>query len=125
MLSFLKPSGTRVARISGADAVAKAAKGDLVVIDVRDAGEIRATGKAKGALHIPMATLAMKADPKSPDFDKTLKAAQDAGKAVALYCASGARSQMGGQLMAKLGYAEVYNIGGLADWHKAGGAIVR
>ena len=121
MLNFLRPSGSRVQRISGADAVAKAATGELIIVDVRDAGEIRATGKAKGALHIPMATLAMRADPKSPDFEKKLKT----DKPIALYCASGARSQMGAQLMMKLGYETVYNLGGFADWRNAGGAVAR
>ncbi|WP_102224639.1 rhodanese-like domain-containing protein [Acidimangrovimonas sediminis] len=125
MLSFLRPSGPRVERISGKDAVAQAAQGGMLLIDVRDAGELRATGKAKGALHIPMSVLALKADPKAPDTDPTLKAAFEAGTPVALYCASGGRSQMGGKTLVKLGYAKVYNIGGLADWRDGGGALER
>ncbi|MFC2967140.1 rhodanese-like domain-containing protein [Acidimangrovimonas pyrenivorans] len=121
MFSFLKPSGPRVERINPADAVAKAAAGEMTVIDVRDASEIRASGKAKGALHIPMVVLQSKADPSHPEHDKNLKT----DKPVALYCASGARSQMAGQLMLRLGYGEVYNIGGLGDWRAAGGKVVR
>ena len=121
MLSFLKPRGAAVGRISAADAIQKAAAGEITLIDVRDAGEIRASGKAKGALHIPMSRLAMVTDPKSPDFDKRLKT----DKPVVLYCASGARSQMRGQRMAGLGYARVFNLGGFRDWASAGGPGAR
>ncbi|MDA3888836.1 MAG: rhodanese-like domain-containing protein [Allgaiera sp.] len=121
MLSFLKPRGAAVGRISAADAIQKAAAGEITLIDVRDAGEIRASGKAKGALHIPMSRLAMVTDPKSPDFDKRLKT----DKPVVLYCASGARSQMGGQRMAGLGYASVFNLGGFREWVSAGGPVER
>ncbi len=44
---------------------------------------------------------------------------------VAVYCASGGRSQMAAQVLISLGYREVHNIGGLFDWQAAGGAISR
>jgi molecular chaperone IbpA len=37
---------------------------------VREKAELHASGTAKGALHIPVSLIAMKADPKGPDFDK-------------------------------------------------------
>lgn len=120
MFSFLKASsGPRVERIAGADAVARAQKGELIVIDVRDINELRASGKAKGALHIPLMLLKAKADPASNELMKGLSV----DKPVALYCASGARSQAAGNMMLQMGYKEVYNIGGLGDW-KAGGGLV-
>jgi rhodanese-related sulfurtransferase len=119
MFSFLKSSGPKVERMSGTDAAARAAKGELVVIDVRDISEVKASGKAKGALHIPLMLLKSKADPSHPEFDKRL--AKD--KPVALYCASGARSQAGGNMLVGLGYAQVYNIGGFGEWRHAGGPV--
>ena len=127
MFNFLRPSGpagARVERMDAREAVAKAAAGEIVLIDVRDISELRASGKAKGALHVPLMALKMKADPASPEVLPALKAAQAAGKPVALYCASGARSQGAGQMMLQLGSAPVYNVGGLYDWHAAGGALV-
>lgn len=121
MLSFFKPKGAGVGKITAADAIAKAASGEITLIDVRDAGEIRASGKAKGALNIPMSRLAMVADPRSPDFDKRLKT----DTPVVLYCASGARSQMGGQTLVKLGYQSVFNLGGFNAWASAGGPVER
>jgi len=121
MLSFLRPGPGGVSRIPAREAIDRAAKGDLVVIDVREVGEVAASGKARDALHVPLATLRMKCDPASPECLAALKS----GKAVALYCASGGRSHMAAQTLVGLGYGEVYNIGGLGDWVSAGGPVAR
>lgn len=122
MLNFLRPSGGgRVEKISAKDAVAKAKAGELTVVDVREGMEVKSSGKAKGALHIPLATIRMKADPSSPEKHPDL----DPAKPVALYCASGGRSAGAAQMLVQMGYAEVYNIGGLGDWHAGGGEIER
>ncbi|MEX1661720.1 rhodanese-like domain-containing protein [Thioclava sp. 15-R06ZXC-3] len=124
MFNFLRPSGAKgghVEKIDPKSAVAKAKAGELVVIDVREGMEVKSSGKAKGALHIPLATLKMKCDPSSPEKLPEL----DLSKPVALYCASGARSAGAAQMLAQMGYETVYNIGGLYDWHAAGGEVVR
>ncbi len=123
MLNFMRtrPAQGQPAPINPAEAVAKARAGELTVIDVRDLNEVSMSGKAKGALHIPLMMLRFQADPRNPDFHPEL----DLEKPVALYCASGARSQMAGQMMAQLGFREVYNIGGLGHWQAAGGEIER
>ena len=105
-------------RITAKDAVAR--QGTTTVIDVREAAEVKASGCATGALHIPLSLVVMKADPKSPDFDARI--AQE--KPICVYCASGGRSAMAAQALSKLGY-DAHNIGGLADWVSAGGAISR
>ncbi|MGB8811607.1 MAG: rhodanese-like domain-containing protein [Paracoccaceae bacterium] len=120
MLSFLKSSGPRVEQISPADAVARASKGEVVLIDVRELAELRSTGKAKNALHIPLSMIPLKADLRQPDHAKGLSA----DKPVVVYCASGGRSGMAGQALLKLGYTQVYNLGGLGDWRAGGGAVV-
>lgn len=120
MFNFLRPSAP-AARLTVKEAADRLARGELVLVDVRETGEVRASGMAKGAINIPVSLLAMRADPKHPDHDKRL----DPSKAVALYCASGARSGMGSQLLQRLGYGEVYNLGGLGDWVHGGGAVSR
>lgn len=102
------------------DVIAQAASGALTVVDVREMAEVHASGLAAGALHIPLALLAMKADPKSPDFDKRLTQ----GKPVAIYCAMGGRAGMAAQTLQRLGY-QATNIGGFADWASAGGPVAR
>lgn len=102
------------------DVIAQAATGALVVIDVREANEVKASGQAAGALHIPLALLALKADPKNPDFDARL----GHGKPVAVYCAVGGRAGMAVQTLQRLGYSAT-NIGGFGDWAAAGGPVAR
>ncbi len=118
MMNFLRPSGPRVAQISASEAVALAAKGALTVIDVRELAELKASGKAKGALHVPLSLIAVKCDPSAPDLPKGMAV----DKPVAVYCASGGRSGMAAGTLLKLGYQTVYNLGGLSDWISAGGA---
>lgn len=128
MFNFLRPSGpagARVERMEARDAVAKAATGEIVVIDVRDSGELRSSGKAKGALHVPLMVLRSKCDPANPECLAELKSAQAAGTPIAVYCASGGRSQGAGEMLLQMGYGPVYNIGGLYDWHAAGGELVQ
>ncbi len=120
MLSFLRPSGPKLGSISIADAIARQADGSLVVIDVRDVSELKSSGKAKGALHVPMVLLATKANPSHPEH----LAALTPDVAVALYCASGARSGMAGRMLLDLGYTQVYNLGGLQHWRAGGGEVV-
>ena len=100
------------------DVIRMVGTGEMVLVDIRDAGELAMTGKADGALHIPMMRLPMVADSRHPDFDPRL----DPSKAIGLYCASGARSAMAVQLLKRLGYENVQNVGGFGQWVRAGGA---
>ena len=119
MFNFLRPAAS-TPRLTAAEAVAKMKTGTITVIDVREAAEIAATGKAKGALHIPLSLLPLKADPKAPDRASGL----DLDRPVAVYCASGMRSGSAVQVLKRLGY-DAHNIGSIRDWATAGGAIGR
>jgi len=101
------------------DAIRQSQNGELVVVDIREHAEVSKTGKAKGALHIPLTLLNFQADPRHPDFHPAL----DPAKPVALYCATGARSFMASKMLRRLGYTEVHNLGGLSAWVNAGGAV--
>lgn len=102
-----------------ADLVDAVASGRTVLIDVRNHDEVQASGKAQGAVHIPLSLLPMQADPRHPDTHPALSTDMP----IAVYCASGGRSAMACQQLKRLGYGEVVNIGGLRDWQKAGGRI--
>ncbi|MCW9044622.1 MAG: rhodanese-like domain-containing protein [Pseudopelagicola sp.] len=107
------------AEMSVKDAVDGAKTGDIIVIDVRDQMELKHTGIAEGALHVPLMRLRDIADPRHPDFNPKLK---NDGK-IAIYCASGARSHSAVTMLRRLGYEDVYNIGGLSHWVRAGGGV--
>ena len=110
-----------VPRITPAQAQEMLAKGNAVVVDVRDAPEVEQTGKVAGAVHIPRGMLEFRADPESPYYDQNL--AKD--KPVILYCAAGGRAALAGQTLKEMGYDEVFNLGGFNDWAQSGGAIDR
>lgn len=106
--------------LSAAEAVRLAATGALTVIDVREAAEVSASGKAAGSRHVPLAFVPLRCDPRSPDF-----IGLDPAKPLAVYCASGARSGRAADILRGFGFAEVHNIGGLRDWVEAGGKLER
>jgi len=108
-------------KLSVHNAVEMGKSGEVILLDVRDHNEIASTGKAKGALHIPLFLLNQQADPRHPEF----KSALSSGKPIAVYCASGARSGVAVRTLSGLGFSEVHNIGGLAHWRAAGGEIER
>lgn len=122
MFDMLKTAfgGGGVEKISPDQAKAFIKEGALV-IDVREPGEIRSSGKIKGAINIPVGELAAKANLSSPQHDTRLNKDQT----VILYCASGMRSGSAGNALKSLGYSKVYNLGPLSAWANAGGAVER
>jgi rhodanese-related sulfurtransferase len=115
----MEAANAAVPRVTPAQAKEMIAKGNTVVVDVRDGAELKAGGKVKGAVHVPRGMLEFRADPDSPSHDKSL--AKD--KTVIVYCASGGRSALSGKTLKDFGYAKVYNLGGFKDWVEAGGDI--
>ena len=92
---------------------------DVLVVDVRDAPELIATGKIPGALNVSRGTLEFQADDTMP----THNAAFVRDKTVVVYCASGARAALCGRALQDLGYPNVRNLGSLKAWTDAGGAV--
>lgn len=69
-----------------------------LVLDVRSPGEF-ATGHVEGAINLPLDSFAQSIESVAPDKQQKL----------VLYCASGMRSAMACQYLARLGYADVVN----------------
>ncbi len=101
------------------DIAGKVARNEMILLDVREMAEVKASGKAQGATVIPLSLLPLKADPSQPGC------ALDTSKPVAVYCASGGRSSMAMQALKRFGFSDVHNLGGLGDWVAAGGQIER
>ena len=116
---MLAAANAAVPRISAAEARALATQPQVVLVDVRDAAEVKASGKAKGALNVSRGLIEFRADPESPLHD----AAFDRAKTIIVYCASGGRSAMAGKTLKDMGYADVRNLGGFKDWVEGGGEV--
>ncbi|MER5170367.1 MULTISPECIES: rhodanese-like domain-containing protein [Thioclava] len=119
MFGFLRRRGSAIPRIDAAEALTRVRAGTLTLIDVREAGELRQTGRAKGALHIPVGSLLKLAHPESAECLPALETCPP----VALYCASGARAENAAKMMLQMGYTEVYTMVSLRYWQDAGGEI--
>ncbi len=121
LMEMLAAANAVVPRISPEQANDMIAKGNVLVVDVRDTPELEASGKVKGALHVSRGMLEFRADLDTPYHDKAFSR----DKTIILYCASGGRSALGGKVLKDMGYAEVYNLGAFKDWVESGGEIER
>ena len=116
---LMEAANAAVPKITPAQAREMMAKGNVLVVDVRDGAEVAQTGKVPGAVHVSRGLLEFRADPESPSHDKNFSK----DKTVILYCASGGRSALGGKLLKDFGYDKVYNLGGFKEWLDSGGPV--
>jgi phage shock protein E len=94
--------GGAAARIDGARARQLVHEGALLV-DVRTEGEF-ATGHVDGALNVPVQRIERLADTASRE------------RPIVVYCRSGARSASAATALQRLGFAEVHDLGSIANW---------
>ena len=116
---LLEVANAVVPKVTPAQAREMMAKGNTLVVDVRDAPELEKGGKVAGAVHHSRGMLEFRADPESPYYDKSF--ARD--KTIIIYCASGGRSALAGKVLKDLGYGQVYNMGAFKDWVDSGGTV--
>jgi rhodanese-related sulfurtransferase len=116
---MLEAANAAVPRITPAQARQMMAQGNTLVVDVRDAPELEQSGKVAGAIHVSRGMLEFRADPESPYHDRNF--VRD--KTVIVYCGSGGRAALSGNVLKQMGYERVYNLGAFKDWADAGGPI--
>jgi rhodanese-related sulfurtransferase len=116
---MLEAANAAVPKITPAQAKELIAKGNTLVVDVRDGPEVEASGKVAGAVHVSRGMLEFRADPDLPSHDKNFSK----DKNVILYCGSGGRAALAGKMLKDLGYDRVLNLGGFKDWADSGGAV--
>ena len=76
-----------------------------IVLDTREHDEFD-EGHIPGAILIPYTEIENKAEEMLPDKDKL----------ILVYCRSGRRSKIAAESLAKLGYTNVKEFGGIIDW---------
>ena len=92
---------------------------NALVIDVRDAPEVQASGKVKGALNISRGMLEFRADADTPYHNPEFRK----DRPIILYCASGGRSAFSGKVLRDMGFESVHNLGAFKDWAESGGEV--
>ena len=76
-----------------------------IILDTREQDEFD-SGHIPGAILIPYTEIENKAEAMIPDNDKL----------ILVYCRSGRRSKIAAESLAKLGYTNVKEFGGIIDW---------
>lgn len=113
-LSGCGGSAGKVTTLNAADFAAKIADKSIVLVDVRTPSEF-ASGHISGATNI---------DFESGSFESDIKKL-DKSKVYAVYCRSGNRSGQATALMAKNGFATIFNLeGGIINWQNAGETLM-
>ena len=113
-LSGCGGSAGKVTTLNAADFAAKIADKSIVLVDVRTPSEF-ASGHISGATNI---------DFESGSFESDIKKL-DKSKVYAVYCRSGNRSGQATALMAKNGFATIFNLeGGIINWQNAGQTLM-
>lgn len=77
----------------------------IVLLDVRSKMEY-AEGHIEGAINVPVTELEYEIEDIIPDKDQTIY----------LYCRSGVRTIMAGDVLLNLGYTSIYDMGGIIYW---------
>jgi rhodanese-related sulfurtransferase len=116
---MMEAANAVVPKVTPAEAKDMIAKGNTLVVDVRDAAEVANSGKVATAVNVSRGMLEFRADPDSPYHDKAF----DKSRTVIVYCASGGRAALSGKVLKDFGFANVLNLGGFKDWVDSGGAV--
>lgn len=112
----------RVENLSVDQVAAELARGDAVLIDIREPGEQEQNGTIPGAVSAPRGMLEFWADPASPYHRPEF----DPGRRLILHCASGGRSALAADTLQQLGYTKVAHLdGGFKAWAEAGQATTQ
>jgi rhodanese-related sulfurtransferase len=91
--------------------------GDAVLVDLREAEELSASGRIPGSIHVPRGMLEFRADSASPYHQDAFEPT----RRIILHCASGGRSALAARTLQDMGYTRVAHLdGGFKGWADAG-----
>jgi rhodanese-related sulfurtransferase len=108
---MLATARAAVPAITPAEAAELVRTKDALIVDVRDGTEVKASGKAKGAVAVARGSLEFRADPASATHDPAFRT----DRPIILYCAGGGRAALAGKTLRDLGFTDVRNLGGFKD----------
>jgi rhodanese-related sulfurtransferase len=113
---LIDAANAAVPEVAPAEAREMIAKGNTLVVDVRDAPELEKSGKVAGAVHHSRGMLEFRAV-------SLLRKEVRNGPTIIVYCASGGRSALAGKVLKDMGYSQVFNMGAFKDWAESGGPV--
>lgn len=114
---LVKEAKQQIENLTPQQVAEELSKGNVLLVDIRDAEELKQNGKIANSLHASRGMLEFYADAATPyhkpEFDKS--------KRIILHCASGGRSALAAVTLKEMGYEQVAHMdGGLKAWKEAG-----
>jgi len=91
----------------------KVLNNEILLLDVREESEWQ-EGHIEGALLMPLGEIN---EERTKDIDKN--------EIIYIYCRSGRRSTEALNKMRQLGFNNIFNLGGIIDWQKNGGEVIK
>ena len=79
---------------------------DVIIVDVREQSEYDA-GHIPGAVLLPLGQI---------NEDSAAEAIPEKDAAALVYCRSGRRSKIASEMLAQIGYTNIYEFGGIITW---------
>lgn len=116
---YLEEAHAVVPKISTEDGIKKHQAGNSVFVDVRDSGEIAASGTIAGAERVTRGMLEFRADDSHALHNPALKKDAD----IVLICGAGGQAALCGKTLVDMGFQNVSNVGGFNAWKDAGGPV--
>ena len=118
--AMVDEANAQIETMSAQQVMDAAAKGDVVIVDIRDPREIERDGRIPGAFACTRGMLEFWIDPNSP----YAKPAFQQDKKYIFHCAGGMRSALAAKTADDMGLKPVAHMGGgFAAWKEAGGAV--
>ena len=103
---FMQKNSGSYKQISQDEAKQMMDEGNVIILDVREKDEY-AAGHIKGAVLLPVGTI---------NADTAAEVIDNKDSVVLVYCRSGNRSKKASATLAKLGYTNIYEFGGITSW---------
>lgn len=119
IMQLVAEAKAAVPAIGADEAAAVMNRDNVLVVDVREDGEVAESGKIRGALHASRGMIEFRADETTPFHHPSFSK----DKTIILYCATGGRAALAGLALMDLGYGDVRNLGAFKDWVEGGGAV--
>ena len=115
--NYLDEANAAVPKITVEKGMEKHKAGSSVFVDVRDSGDIAASGTIAGAVRVARGMIEFRADETHALHNPALTKDAD----IVLVCGAGGQAALAGKTLKEMGYTSVSNVGGFPAWRDAGG----
>lgn len=113
---LVKDAKQQIENLTPAQVKEELDKGNVTLVDIRDAEELKQNGKIDGSVHASRGMLEFYADETLPYHKPELKKENR----IILHCASGGRSALAATTLKQMGYENVAHMdGGIKAWKEA------